>query len=132
TSLRQNQANGQSSGTAPTMVFNAPVGVLQTGPGSYGVAHQQIDQGTSENLRRALEMLVKQLPTSQEDLPFDPSEVRDMIEASTTELDAPKPNALKLRSLLSGIGGVILNAPRLKDAYDTLKWAAKFVGVDLP
>lgn len=58
------------------LVFNAPVGVVQTGAGSIGIATQHIDAGAKEALSEAMTKLIEALTEEQaSDLPFDRGEV---------------------------------------------------------
>lgn len=113
-------------------IFHGPVGLVQTGPGSYGVAHVNIDSGSRDELSTALSKLALALNAENSAMPFDLSDVREMITTGQSELAKPKPNGTMLRSIVTGIGGAISFAPKLKDAYDSLKWAAKLAGIDLP
>lgn len=120
------------SGGATQVTVHGPVGVLQTGAGSYGVAHQHIDQGARHALETALTKLIEALATRSDDASYHTSEVREMASEAQAELSKPRPNASKLRALVGGVGTAISLAPKLRDAYESLKWAANFIGVTLP
>jgi hypothetical protein len=117
---------------SPGMVFHGPVGVVQTGPGSFGVAVQHIDQTATDAIRKALDEITTALSAGIEEPSFNVQDVSEMVEQSRAELDKTKPNAPKLVAMLSGIGSVISYVPKLRAAYETLKWALAFVGVTLP
>lgn len=123
----KDNADGGSS-----IVFNGPVGLVQTGAGSFGVAQQNIDGATKASLIEALDKLLEEIDQANGEFEFDPSEVRAVALEAKAEVAKEKPSALRLRGLISGIGGAISYVPKLKTAYETLKWAAKFIGVDLP
>ncbi|EHK58165.1 hypothetical protein [Allomesorhizobium alhagi] len=121
------------SNNSPTLVFNAPVGVVQTGPGSYGIANQVIDSAAREALENAFTALLEVLAAEEsEDVPFDRLEVEELAIEGKSELSKEKPNRTRLKTIVSGIGGAISYAPKFKDAYDTLKWAGALVGISLP
>lgn len=130
--VAQNKRAEGNAQTGSTIIVNAPVGVLQTGPGSFGVANQHIDAGAAEALDKALTALLEQLERTDGDGRVNVHEIAEMVTESKAELQKPKPNASKLKSLITGIGSTISYLPKLKDAYDTLKWAANGIGVPLP
>lgn len=65
-------------------------------------------------------------------MPFDQDEVKELIAEGKAEIAKPKPNRTRLRSIISGIGTAISYAPKIKAAYDALKWAGSFIHVNLP
>jgi hypothetical protein len=127
-----NDRRSREAGVGHTTVFNGPIGVVQTGPGSFGAAIQHIDSGTREHLAAALEKVIAALDASEDELPFDKSEVRELVVDGQAELKKDKPNFTRLKSIVSGVGTAINYAPKLKDAYDAVKWAAGFLCVVLP
>ncbi|MBY5666628.1 hypothetical protein [Rhizobium leguminosarum] len=112
-----------------SMVFNGQVGVVQTGAGSFGTANQNIDQGASEALIAALSKILAL--ATQDDSP-QRDDVLELVADARSELEKDKPNALKVKSLVSGLGDALSLMPKLKEGYDVLKWAGSFVGVNLP
>lgn len=114
-----------------TIIINAPVGVVQTGPGSYGSATQHIDQGTSEALHKALSLVIEKLSEHSAQSAINVSEVRDLAVEGKAELAKEKPNATKVKSIIKGIGDTIAYLPNFKEAYETLKWAGLAIGVAL-
>jgi hypothetical protein len=121
-----------SAKSVDTIVFNGSVGVVQTGPGSMAYASQTFDAATRNALTDALDRLLADLNGHSEEFPFNRGEVKELLIEAQTESKKPSPNMTRLRSLVSGIGNTIAFAPKLKDAYDTLKWAGTFLGVTLP
>ncbi|MFW8609202.1 hypothetical protein [Rhizobium beringeri] len=111
------------------MVFNGQVGVVQTGPGSFGIANQHIDQGASEALTAALSKI--HALATQDDSP-QRNDVLELVADAQSELGKEKPNPFKLRSLVSGLGDALSLMPKLKEGYEVLKWAGTLVGVSLP
>ena len=113
------------------MVFNGPVGVLQTGAGAIGISHQTIDTTARESLEQALDLLAAAL-AAETALPAQAkSEVVELVQDTRTELAKPTPNTAKLKGYIGGIGAAIQFAPALKACYDTLKWGGTFFGVNL-
>lgn len=106
--------------------------MLQTGPGSSGIAHQHITADAQAALLDAFSNLLTVLDVAPRDLPFNTEEIQQMAADGKAELASPKPNATKLKAYVHGIGNAIAYAPHLKDAYDTLKWAGSLFGVVLP
>lgn len=111
-------------------VFNGPVGLVQTGPGSFGVAHQHIDQQGMSALSEALVQVVDLLMSLPRDAAI--GEALELAEEAKAEAGKETPNATKIRSLVAGLGNAISFMPKTKAAYDTLKWAGAFVGINLP
>jgi hypothetical protein len=128
----RSESRGSAQPGATTIAIHGPVGVVQTGPGSYGTAHQHIDAGAREALEKAIGQILDRLADAPTSTPFDIGEIRQMAEETRAELQSSKPNASKLRALVAGTGSAIAYAPHLKEAYDTLKWAAAFLGINLP
>ncbi|MBB4481518.1 hypothetical protein [Rhizobium etli] len=111
------------------LVFNAQVGVIQTGAGSFGIANQHIDQGASKALTEALAK-IHALATADDDP--QRNDVLDLVADTRAELEKEKPNQFKVKSLVSGLGDALSLMPKMKEAYDALKWAGTLVGVNLP
>lgn len=124
------QKNAESGGAS--IVFNGPVGLVQTGAGSYGVALQHIDGATKASLNEALDKLLRELDEKNGEFEFDVDEVRTVAVEAKAEVAKDAPSALRLRGLISAIGGAISYAPKLKSAYDTLKWAGNLIGINMP
>jgi hypothetical protein len=114
------------------MTFHGPVGLVQTGGGNFSSVKMHMDAGAKEAIEKALTELSTLLERSESSDPFDVIEVKQMVEETQTELAKPTSNATKIKALISGIGSAISYAPRVKVAYDTLKWAAALIGVTLP
>ncbi len=110
------------------MTFNGPVGVVQTGPGSFGVANQRIDASSQKLIEAALTKI--ELGLGEGD--GGAAEVRELVGDARSELSKVDPNTHKIRGLLQGIAGAISFLPKLKDGYDSLKWAGNLIGVHLP
>lgn len=112
--------------------FNAPVNMVQAGPGSYGIANQHIDGAAKAELTAALDKLLSALGEAKGDADVPEADVRELVAETKTEVAKENPNISRLRGLLSGLGEAISYAPKLRSAYDTLKWAGGMIGVNLP
>lgn len=121
-----------ATGNHPSLVFNAAVGMVQTGPGSFGVAIQHMDSQSSDALNKALEKILELLDENPDDKSIDIASTKEIVIESKTEIAKDKPNIQKVKALINAVGSSIAYAPKLKDGYDTLKWAAAFLGINLP
>jgi hypothetical protein len=101
--------------------------------GSFGISHQHIEQGASDAIQKALADLRQALDeNSDSELPFDVPELRELIQDGETEVRKENPNGTRLRATMSAIGSAIEYAPKLRTAYEAVKWACTFIGVTLP
>ncbi|MFD9902613.1 hypothetical protein [Mesorhizobium sp. NPDC059025] len=115
------------------VIVNAPVGVLQTGAGSYGVASFTIDSSAADALGKAFEDIQGQLSVlSDKDVGFNRQEILDMVMEAQAETKKERPNSTKLKAFVTGVGSAISFTPKLKAASDTLKWAGALVSIPLP
>lgn len=123
------QAKREKSKTdgGPSFNISGPVGVIQTGAGSFGVANQHIDQSAADALIKAIDVIDRALRDAPER-----QDAAEIIVDVRAELGKPKPNSAKLGGLLTGLGAAISYTPKLREAYDTLKWAATFFHINLP
>jgi hypothetical protein len=69
-------------------------------------------------------------PTSE--APIAQDEVIELAKEVQRELAKPTLNGTRIHSLISGISQTISYVPKLKAAYDTIKWAAAMINVTLP
>jgi hypothetical protein len=123
---------GLPSGTQATNVFNAPVGLVQTGAGSIGFSTQHLDSGAKDALEKAMDALLRALDEKSVNGEAPLNEVRELVIETKAEVAKPKPNMTRVKSLVAGIGGAISFVPKLKVAYDTVKWAAAMINITLP
>jgi len=115
-----------------SLVFQGSVGSVQTGAGSTANVNQTIDSQARELLSAALEKLLSDLNSHQGDLPFNKTEVKELVIEAQAETAKSAPNITKLRSVVKGIGTAIEYVPKTKEAYDALKWAGALIGLVLP
>lgn len=115
--------------SSPSLNFHGPVGVVQTGSGSYAVSNQTIDASAAQKLNEALAKLEADL-SSESGTEVD--DVRELVADAKTELQKERPNPSKVKALFQGIGSTIEFMPKIRPAYDAVKWAASLVGINLP
>lgn len=127
-----NNSRQQNTSDAVSVVFNAPVGQAIVGTGSMGVYVGDLDAKTRQQLLSVLREIENNIGATDVKIDAPEDEVRELIRGAEDELNKERPNVTKLKSTLAGIGAVIMYAPKLKDAYDTLKWAAGLIGLQLP
>jgi hypothetical protein len=130
--VAQNANRKAEPDSGPSVVINGPVGQAVIGSGSMGVYVSNVDAKTREALLSAFAEIESQIEDETVAIDAPKEEVRDLIQDARTEIDKPKPNMTKLKSILAGLGSAINYAPKMKAAYDVLKWAASFIGVTLP
>lgn len=116
--------------SSATFIFNAPVGAVQTGPNATAVMAISADQRQVivGALTAVQEVVVKtgELTAAQRD------QVVELVTEAKAEVGKGQPNALKLRTLLGGIGMTIQTLGSAGAAYLLLKGAAALIGVHLP
>src|SRR5207244_11528314 len=99
---------GQPAGTqAATFNFYAPIGVVQAGPGSAAVVHQQIGATERDTILRALEAVEQALPAARALVATERALVDEVIVDARSELAKPQPNALRMRGASTGIATTI-------------------------
>ncbi len=110
-------------------IFNGPVGLVQTGAGSFGIANQNIDAEAREQIIAALSKIEALLVSNPDAADGD---VVELVSEAKAEAQKERPNGSKLKALASGVGSAISVIPKLREGYDSLKWALAFIGVNLP
>lgn len=113
-------------------VFNAPVGIIQTGTQATASLSQTIDPRATQTLLTALTQLVEAVKTSQVIPPTQAAELIGVVEEAARELEAPRPNSMKVMSLVSGAATTIQTIASLQPFYEALKTALAYWGVALP
>lgn len=117
----------QPLGTAP-FIFNGPVGLVQTGAGSFGSSVQTVDASTRDSILAALNK-IEALISSDAD---QDRQLLDLVRAASEEAKKDSPNPHLLKSLASGVGSAISTLPKLREGYESIKWALGFAGITLP
>ena len=109
------------------------LGSFRPAPGASDSRSQHLDSGAKDALEKAMDALMKALDETHSASSGPPlNEVRELVIETKAEVAKPKPNMTKVKSLVTGIGGAISFTPKLKDAYDTVKWAGAMIGIPLP
>ena len=131
--LRRAEAKEQQPGS-PQPIFNiySPLGSIQTGPSATANVVMNLSSQDREVLIEALE-LVKRGLSVVKDLPGHPKEeVLDLVEEAKTEVSKPKPNGMRLGSVLMAVATAIQTVGSLQPAYQALKAALLPLGIQLP
>lgn len=118
----------KEQGKAPTpshSVFhiNAPVGAVQTGPGSISNVVQNIDSTQRNDLLDALRNLKEELIHTMDASSNTKEEMLVLIEESENELRKENPKLPVLKSLLGSVAVIIQTIGSLQPAYQTMKSA---------
>lgn len=122
----------RTSQTTPSMTnnFNAPVGSFQTGASASATVIQMNQPANSADLVEALSRIEEALKQTRE--VSQQPEVLELVGELKVEAAKPKPNRLKLSSVLLGLAPIISAIADAKPAYDNLKKAAQLFGIPLP
>lgn len=118
---------------APSVVnnFNAPVGAVQTGPGSTAHVQQQWINGETSELRAALAALREALERAPDVEPEARRELIVDVDSASTELQKERPNRGRLLRWLGGIGTVVGTIGSVQPAYEAVKALARALGLPL-
>ena len=131
--LRQTEARqGKTESAGQIFNFYSPIGAIQTGPSATANVVMNLSPRDREALREALER-VKEGLSIVEHLPGHPKEeVLDLVEEAKTEVGKPRPNGMRLGSVLMAVGTAIQTVGSLQPAYQALKAALLPLGIPLP
>lgn len=118
---------------APSVVnnFNAPVGAVQTGPGSTAHVQQQWINGERSELRAALVALREALERAPDVEPEARRELIVDVDSATTELQKEHPNKGRLLRWLGGVGTVVGTIGSVQPAYEAVKALARALGLPM-
>jgi hypothetical protein len=112
--------------------FYAPVGAVVSGSGASASVVQNIGGQEKAELIGALDRILEAI-TRAEELRDQPKEdLIDLVREARGELDRPKPNGLRLASVLVGVGQAVQTIGSVDSAYQALKAAAALAGLQLP
>ena len=103
--------------------INAPVGAVQTGPGSISNVVQNIDSTQRNDLLDALRNLKEELIHTMDAGSNTKEEMLVLIEESENELRKKSPKLPVLKSLLGSVAVIIQTIGSLQPAYQTMKSA---------
>jgi hypothetical protein len=121
----------QNDGNTQVNIYGGQVGILQTGSSSTASMTVHLDSTSKNEIAKALATVEKAIGEAAS-VPFDRAEISEMIRESKSELDKPKLNMSRLRSLMLGVAGSVQTVAALRPAYDAIKGALALVGVTLP
>jgi hypothetical protein len=112
---------------ATHVVVHGSVGNLQTGAFSAATFTGSIGAPEREDITRALGWLEELL--GKETAPgLNKAELGELIAESKAEVNKAKPNVMRLRTLLSGIGQATRYVAGLRPAYENLRDVAAWIG----
>jgi hypothetical protein len=115
----------------PTFVINGNVGAIQTAPNAVAHVHQQVGERDFSVLNDALMQLrhvaseAHGIDTNQRDL------LIAYIAATEVEIKREVKDETALLTWLTGIGGMVQTLGSAQAAWDTVRMAARFVGLSL-
>jgi hypothetical protein len=113
-----------------TLNIYSPVGIIQTGSGAMTNISYSLGAGERDVLVQALDLVKEKLATGENGGVRE--EIYELIEEARAEVGKPKPNGLRLQSVLTGIASAIQTAGNLQPAYQALKAALLPLGIFLP
>jgi hypothetical protein len=113
-------------------ISHSSIGAFQAGHQAVAHVTQQIRNEDREGLIRALDMIERELGKVGDIPSHDKSEIIEMVNEGKGELAKEKPNLSKVKAYLPTISDALKVVGELKPAYETLKSAARVVGIDLP
>lgn len=124
--------NMKATAHQPGITINGDGNVVNTGNGNQVNVATTIDTNAATALANALKASLDHLAALPTGTPVDADEVKELIEDALAEVQKPKPNNIKIASVIKGIGQAIKFVPDLKAAYDVIKPAAASAGIYLP
>ncbi len=131
-SLKSKESMSGDKSSSTVLNIYSPVASIQTGPNSTAYVTQNIDTEAREKILAALKSVEEGLRDIAS-LPYHPKdEILELIQEGRAEVQKPKPNTTKLRTLLQTIGISIQTVGSLQSAYETLKVALTYFGIALP
>lgn len=115
------------------LVFNGPVGAVQTGAGAVAHVQQQWSQTGAAELTQALSALRLAIANAQSQLgaAVAAESVQDVDKASA-ELAKAEPNRMLILKWLAGLGAVVQTVASAKPAYEAVAEIARALGIPLP
>jgi len=128
-SLLSARTQQQATGTTTVNIYQ-PYGIVQTGAQSTATFSATNDNKTV--VLNALREVQKVLATASDISDVDRREAIELVQDTTTELDKPTPNTLRIRSALSTLATTVQTMGSAAGAYQLLKGAAALLGVHLP
>lgn len=128
--LEKGEAMGSESNIT-TYNIKATGGIVQTGNNAM-TEIVIINKDNKQELCKAIDIILNAMPYANDFHSSTKEETKEMIYEVKAEVEKPKPNGIKLRSLLFGIGTTVQSLASMKPAYEALKTAASAIGIHLP
>jgi hypothetical protein len=123
----------EREGVASVYQFYAPVGAVVSGSHASASVVQNIGAQERVELSAALERILEGVVGALEDVGQERrDDLVELVREAREEIDRPRPNGLRLTSVLQGIGSAVQTIASVEPAYQTLKGAAALIGVHLP
>ncbi|MFH1884360.1 MAG: hypothetical protein ABIL62_16815 [Planctomycetota bacterium] len=112
--------------------FYGPVGAVQTGPGASANVVQNLSTEDKDALMNALDEIKESLKKVEDIATSEKEEIIEIVQESREELQKPKPNNMKIRTILTQVGRTIQTFASMQSAYQLLKSALIPLGIVLP
>lgn len=125
---REERVKHESSTTIGNI--NATNVIVQTGNNTK--ASIVINKDNKQELCEAIDILLNAISNAKDFHSGAKEETKELILEMKSEVEKPKPNGIKLKSLLFGIATAIQSLASIKPAYEALKTAASVIGISLP
>lgn len=129
--LMEARRTGSDAGSSQTFNFYSPVGGV-AGPGSTNQVTMTFTSGDREAVLQALDAVDKAIEQSGQLSPEVMGEIQEVVSEARIGARKEKPNALKLRTALAGIGQTVQTLGSGAAAYNLIKAAAQAFGLSLP
>lgn len=124
------RAQEKRSADAPGgMVFNAPVGAVQTG--AYATVHVSLSGPESDRLLGALERLRQSLSQNGEIESEQRRQADELVGDLLGAVKAETPNPPRIAGLLGGLAQTVRTVASLRPAWETVRDAAASVGLPI-
>jgi hypothetical protein len=121
----------EAGGEDVRMHFYAPVGVVQTGPGSIAAAKITFGDSERQDVLRALDGAAEALDRVAV-ATSSVAEAVELIADAREEAGKDSPNISRLRATLSSVASTVQTLGSAPEAYQLLKTAATHIGLYLP
>jgi hypothetical protein len=120
-----------SESNITTYNINAPGGIVQTGNNAKA-GNIVINNDNKQELCKAIDIILNAMSNANDFHSSAKEETKELIDKVKSEVEKPKPNGIKLGSLLLGIANTVQSLASMKPAYEALKTAASAIGIHLP
>ena len=115
-----------------SVVINGNGNLVVTGDGNQVSSFAQIDSQTSAAIVEAMRLTIENLRSTPPEANVAIDDLKQIAEEVITEVEAPKPNVLKVKGAIKTVAETIKFIPSLKAAYESVRPAAAMLGIYLP